>query len=109
MQAVIALFMLTLLEIVLGIDNVVFISILAGKLPEEKQGRARTVGLLLAMVMRLILLGAAYWIVEVFSSPFFHLPWPTETITNDAGDPITGTAEYKVCAVRVQPLRAAAK
>ncbi len=83
-----ALLTLTTLEVVLGIDNVVFISILAGKLPEDKQGKARTVGLLLAMVMRLALLGAAYWVVKL-SEPFFHLPWPTETITNDAGEAVT--------------------
>ncbi len=83
-----ALLTLTALEVVLGIDNVVFISILAGKLPEEKQGKARTLGLLLAMVMRLVLLGAAYWVVKL-SAPFMHLPWPTETITNDAGEIVT--------------------
>ena len=52
----IALFTLTALEIVLGIDNIVFISILAGKLPEDQQQRARTVGLGLAMGMRILLL-----------------------------------------------------
>ncbi|MGP1345884.1 MAG: TerC family protein [Phycisphaerales bacterium] len=60
-----ALATLTLLEIVLGIDNVVFISILAGRLPESQQARARTIGLLLAMVMRLVLLGAAFWIMKL--------------------------------------------
>ncbi|GJM19590.1 MAG: membrane protein [Phycisphaeraceae bacterium] len=84
----IALLTLTSLEVVLGIDNVVFITILAGKLPEEKQAKARTLGLLLAMVMRLILLGAAYWVVTLLT-PLFHLPWPTETITNDAGETLT--------------------
>ncbi|MEQ8769387.1 MAG: TerC family protein [Phycisphaerales bacterium] len=83
-----ALLTLTALEVVLGIDNVVFITILAGKLPEEKQGKARTIGLLLAMVMRLALLGAAFWVVKL-SDPFVHLPWPTETITNDAGETVT--------------------
>ncbi len=47
---------LTLLELVLGIDNIVFISILAGKLPPEQQSRARYIGLALALVMRVILL-----------------------------------------------------
>ena len=47
---------LILLEVVLGIDNVIFLSILAGKLPREQQQRARTVGLLAAMLMRLALL-----------------------------------------------------
>lgn len=66
---VMALLTLTLLEVVLGIDNVVFIAILTGRLPEEQQARARTIGLLLAMVMRLALLGAAYWIMQL-SEPF---------------------------------------
>lgn len=59
----------------LGIDNIVFISILAGKLPEEQQSRARTVGLSLAMVMRILLLFGISWVIglteplfEVFSS-----------------------------------------
>jgi predicted tellurium resistance membrane protein TerC len=60
-----ALLTLTTLEIVLGIDNVVFIAILSGRLPPEQQGRARTIGLLLAMVMRLCLLGAAFWIMKL--------------------------------------------
>ena len=52
----IALLTLTVLEIVLGIDNIVFISILAGKLPREQRERARKVGLSLAMVIRILLL-----------------------------------------------------
>ncbi|MBL4591409.1 MAG: TerC family protein [Phycisphaerales bacterium] len=65
-----ALLTLTILEIVLGIDNVVFIAILADKLPEEKQKRTRTIGLLLAMVMRLILLAVAFLIVKL-TKPLF--------------------------------------
>lgn len=65
-----ALLTLTVLEIVLGVDNVVFIAILADKLPKEKQGRVRTIGLLLAMVMRLILLALAYLIVQL-TTPLF--------------------------------------
>jgi predicted tellurium resistance membrane protein TerC len=65
-----ALLSLTVLEIVLGVDNVVFIAILADKLPKEKQARVRNIGLLLAMVMRLILLGLAYWIVKL-TTPLF--------------------------------------
>ena len=52
----IALLTLTVLEIVLGIDNIIFISILAGKLPAAEQRRARSVGLTLAMVTRILLL-----------------------------------------------------
>jgi predicted tellurium resistance membrane protein TerC len=68
----IALVTLTSLEIVLGIDNIVFISILAGKLPEEQQGRARTVGLTLAMVMRILLLFAISWVIGL-TEPLFEL------------------------------------
>ena len=55
-QALIGLATLTILEIVLGIDNIIFISILAGKLPDHQQARARFLGLLLAMLMRIALL-----------------------------------------------------
>jgi predicted tellurium resistance membrane protein TerC len=63
---------LTLLEIVLGIDNIVFISILAGKLPLEKQARARTVGLALAMVTRILLLLVLSWIIRL-TAPLFEV------------------------------------
>src|SRR6478752_280534 len=56
MENIIALLTLILLEVVLGIDNIIFISIVTGKLPLEQQKKARQLGLLLAMVMRLILL-----------------------------------------------------
>ncbi|HEV7302361.1 MAG TPA: TerC family protein [Tepidisphaeraceae bacterium] len=63
MQAAIALITLTLLEIVLGIDNIIFISVLADKLPLEQQGKARKIGLSLAMIMRVILLLCISWIM----------------------------------------------
>ncbi|EYB67945.1 integral membrane protein TerC [Deinococcus phoenicis] len=56
---------LLLLEVVLGIDNVIFLSILAGKLPPEQQPRARTIGLLAAMLMRLALLFSITWIYRL--------------------------------------------
>ena len=59
----IALLTLTVLEIVLGIDNVIFISILAGKLPHDRQGKARRLGLFLAMFIRIGLLASLAWIV----------------------------------------------
>ncbi len=65
-----ALLTLTVLEVVLGIDNVVFIAILAEKLPEKQQSKVRAIGLLLAMVMRLILLAGAFWIVKL-TEPLF--------------------------------------
>jgi len=61
---------LVALEIVLGIDNVVFISILAGKLPREQQGKARRLGLGLAMIMRILLLLSLTWIVRL-TAPLF--------------------------------------
>jgi predicted tellurium resistance membrane protein TerC len=64
-QAWISLLTLTGLEIVLGIDNIIFISILAGKLPEEKQHRARQLGLMLALIMRLLLLASIAWIARL--------------------------------------------
>jgi predicted tellurium resistance membrane protein TerC len=69
-QAWIALLTLTILEVVLGIDNVIFISILAGKLPESQQKRARTIGLFLAMFMRVALLMSIAWIVRL-TNPLF--------------------------------------
>ena len=69
-EAWIALLTLTVLEIVLGIDNVVFISILAGKLPHEQQAKARKVGLGLAMLMRIALLLSLTWIIKL-TAPLF--------------------------------------
>ena len=66
----IALVTLTALEVVLGVDNVIFISILAGKLPARDQARARRVGLMAAMVMRILLLFSLAWIVRL-TEPFF--------------------------------------
>jgi predicted tellurium resistance membrane protein TerC len=69
-QIWIALLTLTALELVLGIDNVVFISILAGKLPHPQQNRARTIGLALAMLMRIALLFSLSWIIRL-TAPLF--------------------------------------
>ncbi|MEO5720372.1 MAG: TerC family protein [Chthoniobacterales bacterium] len=71
-NAWIGLFTLTVLEIVLGIDNIIFISILAGKLPAAKQKKARQIGLGLAMLMRILLLLSLTWIVGL-TRPFFVL------------------------------------
>jgi predicted tellurium resistance membrane protein TerC len=65
LQAFIALVTLTVLEIVLGIDNIIFISVLADKLPVEQQNRARRMGLMLAMVMRVALLFSISWIMRL--------------------------------------------
>jgi predicted tellurium resistance membrane protein TerC len=66
----IALLTLTVLEIVLGIDNIIFISILAGKLPAHQQARARRLGLAGAMVTRILLLASLAWIIRL-TAPFF--------------------------------------
>jgi predicted tellurium resistance membrane protein TerC len=69
-QAWIALGTLTALEIVLGIDNIIFISVLVGRLPEHKRQRARLIGLSLAMIMRILLLISITWIMRL-SQPLF--------------------------------------
>ena len=63
---------LTVLELVLGIDNVIFISILAGKLPAEQQSKARYIGLTLALVMRVILLFSLTWVMGL-TTPLFTI------------------------------------
>jgi predicted tellurium resistance membrane protein TerC len=68
----IALLTLTVLEIVLGIDNIVFISILAGKLPAAQRERARKVGLMLAMLMRVALLLSITWVMRL-TTPLFEV------------------------------------
>jgi predicted tellurium resistance membrane protein TerC len=62
-NAWVSLAILTLLEIVLGIDNVIFISILAGKLPRRQQAKARTLGLALALITRILLLLSIKWLM----------------------------------------------
>jgi predicted tellurium resistance membrane protein TerC len=76
-QSWIALATLTALEIVLGIDNIIFISVLVGRLPHEKRNRARVLGLALAMFSRILLLLSLTWVMslkktlfEVFSREF---------------------------------------
>lgn len=69
-ENLITLLTLTLLEIVLGIDNVIFISILADKLPESHRARARRLGLALAMVMRILLLLSLAWIIRLIEPLF---------------------------------------
>ena len=106
-QIWIALLTLTALEIVLGIDNVVFISILAGKLPPEEQKRARTVGLGLAMFMRIALLFSLSWVIgltdplfAVLDKDYFTMPadqlLDNKVIFTVVGDEIMYTdPEYK--------------
>lgn len=69
-QTLISLLTLTLLEVVLGIDNIIFISIQAGKLPRHEQGRARKIGLIIALFVRIGLLFGISWIVGLKSDLF---------------------------------------
>ena len=73
----IALVTLVVLELVLGVDNVIFISILAGKLPQGEQQRARTTGIMLAVITRILLLLSLSWVISLddslFTLPFFDI------------------------------------
>ncbi len=69
-NAWLSLLTLTLLEIVLGVDNIIFISVLSGKLPAEQQGRARTVGLMLALVTRILLLCSIFLLTKLTKTLF---------------------------------------
>src|SRR5688572_26996058 len=69
-QIWIGLLTLTALEIVLGIDNIIFISILVGKLPAQQQAKARQTGLMLAMGTRILLLCSLAWMVRL-TNPLF--------------------------------------
>lgn len=71
-QIWLSLITLTALEVVLGIDNIIFISILAGKLPAAEQNKARTVGLALAMLIRIGLLFSITWIMQL-TQPLFQI------------------------------------
>ncbi|MGE5214723.1 MAG: TerC family protein [Nitrospirota bacterium] len=80
-NAWIGLLTLTVLEVVLGIDNIVFISVLSGKLPVRQQSKARLIGLSLAMLMRILLLLSITWIISL-TRPLFAI----------AGFDVTGRA-----------------
>jgi predicted tellurium resistance membrane protein TerC len=72
-NAWLSLVTLTLLEIVLGVDNIIFISVLSGKLPAQQQGRARTVGLMLALITRILLLCSIFLLTKM-TTPLFVMP-----------------------------------
>ncbi len=74
----IALLTLTALEIVLGIDNIIFITILSGKLPQDQQARGRTAGLAMAMVSRILLLFSITWLTRL-TTPLFDVVGLTVT------------------------------
>ena len=69
-QSWVALATLTALEIVLGIDNIIFISVLVGRLPQDRRDRARVIGLALAMVSRILLLLSLTWVMSLKSTLF---------------------------------------
>jgi predicted tellurium resistance membrane protein TerC len=71
-DGLLALVTLTFLEIILGVDNIIFISILSGKLPADTQAKARRTGLLAAMVMRIVLLLSIVWIAQL-TAPLFTI------------------------------------
>lgn len=72
-EAWVALITLVILELVLGVDNVIFISILAGKLPVDQRDRARMTGIAMAVITRVLLLLSLSWIISL-EEPLFNLP-----------------------------------
>ena len=82
-EAWIALATLTALEIVLGMDNIIFISILVGRLPEHQRNRARVQGLALAMLTRILLLLSLAWMMRLTEPLFTLMPELVETTASD--------------------------
>jgi predicted tellurium resistance membrane protein TerC len=72
-EAWIALLTLTFLEVVLGIDNIIFISIVSNKLPEERRAKSRNLGLALALIIRVILLATISWVIHHLTEPLFYV------------------------------------
>ncbi|MBV7441116.1 TerC family protein [Weeksellaceae bacterium TAE3-ERU29] len=84
-NAWIALFTLTFLEIVLGIDNIVFISIVSNKLEEKNKAKARNIGLALAMIFRVVLLFGISWVLSLQDTLFhFNYDWAEASITGQS-------------------------
>ena len=93
MDFVVGLLFLTLMEIVLGIDNIVFITIISSKLPKEQQPLARKLGLGLALISRLLLLLTLSWVVNHLQEPVFNLTdygVPDSVLTHLAGGDTIG-------------------
>lgn len=72
-----ALLTLTVLELILGVDNIIFISIVSNKLPVAQQPKARTIGLILALLFRIVLLLTITWIIQL-TEPVFSIPFIKE-------------------------------
>lgn len=88
--SLLAFLTLSILEIVLGIDNIVFLAILTGKLPAEQQPKARTLGLGLAAVGRIVLLLAISWVITLDQHVLFELPFEMPGHAADEVDPSPG-------------------
>lgn len=84
-ENIIALITLTLLEIVLGIDNIVFIAILCAKLPPDQRKKARQTGLALALITRILLLTTITFIISLAGKDLFMIPGMTETVESADG------------------------
>ena len=84
-NAWIALLTLTLLEVILGIDNIIFISITTGKLPPEQRKKATKIGMFLAMFMRIALLFGISWLISL-SKPWFSfdIGWASAAISGQS-------------------------
>src|SRR4029077_20832531 len=91
-EAWLGLLTLTVLEIVLGVDNIIFISILSGKLPAEQQGKARNVGLALALITRILLLSFIFVLTKM-TTPLFTVPFIHE---HGTGAPLAITGQRLV-------------
>lgn len=94
-QAWVSLLTLTVLEIVLGVDNIIFISILAGKLPPGQQAKARSIGLLLALVTRIILLSLIFLLMKL-TVGLFEVPFLTEHLPGGTHRPLQVTGKHLV-------------
>ncbi len=95
-QSIVALLTLTVLEIVLGIDNVIFISILSNKLPVEQQARARQTGIALAVISRLVLLGVLYFVLSELTAPIIGRFSVRDLILVGGGLFLIGKATYEI-------------
>ena len=91
-DAWLSLITLTVLEIVLGVDNIIFISILSGKLPAAQQGKARNIGLALALITRILLLSFIF-ILTKLTAPLFTVPFIHE---HGTGAPLAITGQRLV-------------
>ena len=79
LDSLFALLTLTALEIVLGIDNIIFIAVLTGRVPADRQTTTRNIGLGLAILMRIVLLFSVFWVMRL-TAPLFEIPFLTEMV-----------------------------